>query len=105
MRGRGHRQNHGDGPSRLKLGLSSVWPRLTLRRGFCASSYRTEIPVSTIHAAAMSLSGQTHRQMIRFVEKLLEHVAQTGGTNNGVQVERVFEEAIASMRRAAIPPQ
>ena len=55
-----------------------------------------EIPVSTIHAATMSLSGQTHRQMIRFVEGLLEHIAQTGGIKNGVQVERVGDDALAS---------
>ena len=32
-----------------------------------------EIPVQTIHKAAMQLSGQTHGRMIRFLERLMEH--------------------------------
>ena len=34
-----------------------------------------EIPVSTIHAAAMNLSGQSHQAMIRFLERLIEYAA------------------------------
>ena len=37
-----------------------------------------EIPVSTIHKAAMNLSGQTHDRIIRFWERLMEHLVSTG---------------------------
>ena len=33
-----------------------------------------EIPVSTIHAAAMQLNGQTHRPLIQFLDDLSEHL-------------------------------
>ena len=33
-----------------------------------------EIPVSTIHAAAMQLNGQTHQPLIRFLDELSEHL-------------------------------
>ena len=36
-----------------------------------------DIPVETIHKAAMKLYGQTHDKMIRFVEQLSEHILQS----------------------------
>ena len=41
-----------------------------------------EIPVNTIHAAAMQLNGQTHRPLIQFLEDLSEYLAMTESAPN-----------------------
>lgn len=64
-----------------------------------------DIPVSTIHSAAMNLSGQSHKRLIQFLEKFTEYMSIKSDIAQCNELQSRFNDLEPEQMAQCMPPE